>query len=322
MIAAPIQKNSFEMPQMLAGLLAFGILLFGIAAVVQADNAYRSERVERAMVRSEILAFSVTAAVDFGDREAVNRATDAFRADPNTRIAAVYDRKGNLLGDYSRQGFQAPSRLPRNNGDPDTVIEIFVPIEKAQARIGTVYLQADAMPFIQRAARFATISIFVLAASLIVLILSLGQRSLRRANADLAQKNIELQTAIETRQAAEAQLRQAQKMEAVGQLTGGIAHDFNNMLAIVLGGIDMAERRIDDTAKARSALAHAREGASRAADLTKRLLAFARQQPLQPCQTCRSYYAGHWERASGSKRSLPVAFGRPMPTRGSSKMRY
>lgn len=83
--------------------------------------------------------------------------------------------------------------------------------------------------------------------------------------------------------AAEEQLRQAQKMEAVGQLTGGIAHDFNNMLAVVLGGLDLLERRLNagETNVVRYVSA-AREGAERAAALTHRLLAFARRQPLSP----------------------------------------
>ena len=78
-------------------------------------------------------------------------------------------------------------------------------------------------------------------------------------------------------------LRQAQKMEAVGQLTGGIAHDFNNMLAIVIGSLDIATRRLrrGDTAVERY-LQNAHEGASRAATLTQRLLAFSRQSPLSP----------------------------------------
>ena len=82
---------------------------------------------------------------------------------------------------------------------------------------------------------------------------------------------------------AEAQLRQAQKMEAVGQLTGGIAHDFNNMLAIVISSLGLMKRRL---AKGDSNIERfadsALEGANRAASLTHRLLAFSRQQPLKP----------------------------------------
>lgn len=91
---------------------------------------------------------------------------------------------------------------------------------------------------------------------------------------------------IAARANAEDALRQAQKMEAVGQLTGGIAHDFNNLLTVVTGNIDMAARALDaagnPNARARRALANALKGTERAAALTQRLLAFARRQPLAP----------------------------------------
>jgi nitrogen-specific signal transduction histidine kinase/ActR/RegA family two-component response regulator len=80
------------------------------------------------------------------------------------------------------------------------------------------------------------------------------------------------------------QLNQAQKMEAVGQLTGGIAHDFNNMLAIIIGSLDMARRRLTgaEHPTVPKCIKSATEGAERAAVLTSRLLAFSRQQPLEP----------------------------------------
>ena len=85
---------------------------------------------------------------------------------------------------------------------------------------------------------------------------------------------------------AEEALRQAQKMEAVGQLTGGIAHDFNNLLTVVTGNIDMAGRALESAGvsdtRARRALDNAMKGAERAASLTQRLLAFSRRQPLAP----------------------------------------
>ncbi len=101
-------------------------------------------------------------------------------------------------------------------------------------------------------------------------------RELRDANARLREE-------AETREAAEAQLRQVQKMEAVGQLTGGIAHDFNNMLAVVVGGLDLARRRLTHEAnEVGRHIDNAMEGANRAAALTRRLLAFARAEPLLP----------------------------------------
>jgi signal transduction histidine kinase/ActR/RegA family two-component response regulator len=100
---------------------------------------------------------------------------------------------------------------------------------------------------------------------------------------ELSEANRRLLAEAETRAAAEAQLRQVQKMEAVGQLTGGIAHDFNNMLAVVVGGLDLARRRLTkETHEVERHIDNAMEGANRAAQLTKRLLAFARAEPLLP----------------------------------------
>jgi signal transduction histidine kinase/PAS domain-containing protein len=88
---------------------------------------------------------------------------------------------------------------------------------------------------------------------------------------------------VHARSRVEDQLRQVQKMEAVGQLTGGIAHDFNNMLAIIMGGLSLLQRKLarGETDVERFVDA-AMEGAQRAATLTQRLLAFSRQQPLSP----------------------------------------
>ena len=115
-----------------------------------------------------------------------------------------------------------------------------------------------------------------------------AESGLRYANEELEERVRERTAALERqvadRETAEAQLRQIQKMETIGQLTGGIAHDFNNMLAVVIGSIEMARRRVDrgDTEKLVGSLDSAHEGARRASDLVTRLLAFARQQELAP----------------------------------------
>jgi signal transduction histidine kinase len=102
---------------------------------------------------------------------------------------------------------------------------------------------------------------------------------------ELTGHNLALKTEIAQREQAEAQLRQAQKMEALGQLTGGVAHDFNNMLAIIVGNLDMLIRRLSGQEKLLSLAENALSGANRAAALTKGLLAFSRQQPLDPKPT-------------------------------------
>ena len=82
-------------------------------------------------------------------------------------------------------------------------------------------------------------------------------------------------------QKIEQELRQAQKMEAVGQLTGGVAHDFNNLLTVILGNLELLEMRLSNPGHL-DLVKEARETAEHGAQLTERLLAFGRRQPLQP----------------------------------------
>jgi signal transduction histidine kinase/ActR/RegA family two-component response regulator len=108
-------------------------------------------------------------------------------------------------------------------------------------------------------------------------------REVAVAQDELTRKNTALTNEIQTREKAESQIRQMQKMEAVGQLTGGIAHDFNNMLAVIISAMNLAQRKLargeNDIDKFVEA---ATDAATRAANLTARLLAFSRQQPLAP----------------------------------------
>ncbi|HUR19172.1 MAG TPA: ATP-binding protein [Vicinamibacterales bacterium] len=105
-------------------------------------------------------------------------------------------------------------------------------------------------------------------------------QEIRRLNETLEER---VALEVSERMKAEEALRQAQKMEAVGQLTGGIAHDFNNLLTIVIGNIELLQRRLpEDAGRLRRAADHAMQGARRAATLTQRLLAFSRRQALDP----------------------------------------
>lgn len=101
----------------------------------------------------------------------------------------------------------------------------------------------------------------------------------------LAQMNEELERRIEEgtreREAALAQLFEAQKIDTIGRLTGGVAHDFNNLLMAVLGSLELLRKRLNEP-KSLRLLDNALEGARRGAALTKRLLAFARRQELRP----------------------------------------
>jgi signal transduction histidine kinase/CheY-like chemotaxis protein len=107
-----------------------------------------------------------------------------------------------------------------------------------------------------------------------------AEGALLTLNATLEQRVLE---EVQERTRAEEQVRQFQKMEAVGQLTGGIAHDFNNMLAVILGGLNLLQRKLaKGETDVERFLEAAIDGAQRAAGLTQRLLAFSRQQPLAP----------------------------------------
>ena len=98
---------------------------------------------------------------------------------------------------------------------------------------------------------------------------------------ELSEANQRLQAEIAEHRAAEAALRQAQKLEAVGQLTGGIAHDFNNLLTVVIGNLELANARAGDTSMS-PFLNAALQSAQRGVALIQRLLAFARKQNLDP----------------------------------------
>lgn len=275
--------NWQRIPQSLAAALAVLLLLFGVAVVTQADRDYRDEQARRAQLRAEILAANVVAAVDFADLEAARETVAAFGVDPAARIVAIYDAGGTLMTGMSRASVRLPQRLDPTFVPGANLAEGRAPIMRAREQIGTTYVVSELEPLSRRLARYALITLLAVMASLIVAILGLSQAALRRANRELQDTNAELLRQMSEREKAESQLRQAQKMESIGQLTGGIAHDFNNMLAIVIGSLDIAERRFErNPERAKIAIGHALEGANRAASLTRRLLAFARQAPLQP----------------------------------------
>lgn len=255
------------------------LLLAGILVISETRNQALRDMEEQARVQARILAESLAAPIDFRDPVAADQAIATIRSNPAVLAAGAYDREGRLFAAFSRPGHTLAERLPGRRGLRDHE----QPILRGDERIGTIYLKtADESPARKRA-RYGMIALFVVLALILVSILAIAQTMLRRANADLSAANAALRRQIEERERVEGQLLQAQKMESLGQLTGGIAHDFNNMLAIVVGSLDLARRRIATAPElALRAIGHAMEGAERAAALTGRLLAFARRQPLAP----------------------------------------
>jgi len=142
---------------------------------------------------------------------------------------------------------------------------------------------------------FAALGSLAIIASLIVIVLwfrdrSASMRALRTALAEQEATVVSLRQSQEVvaresaaRNAAETQLRQVHKTEAIGQLTGGVAHDFNNMLAVIMSAVTLSRKRLSKGAPNIAPMLDApMDAANRAAKLTARLLAFSRQQPLSP----------------------------------------
>jgi len=189
---------------------------------------------------------------------------------------------------HSRRGDQSGTarveRLQAGKALMDQIRSVIVTMQAENSRLLRSREQVTV-----RQADLAKVGLVLSGAVLLALIIV----TLRRGNTRLAlalssatelkAANAAMAIELENREAAEAQVRQMQKMESVGQLTGGIAHDFNNMLTVVIGSLDIAKRRFEtDRARALGCIDNALEGAHRAALLTARLLAFSRQLPLAP----------------------------------------
>jgi two-component system CheB/CheR fusion protein len=108
------------------------------------------------------------------------------------------------------------------------------------------------------------------------------ERRVADGAAELQAANVRLTQQIEQRQRAEDMLRQSQKLEAVGKLTGGIAHDFNNLLGVIIGNVEALLTTLEDDPDRAELGREILNSALSGAELTRRLLAFARKQPLQP----------------------------------------
>ncbi|HEY0412151.1 MAG TPA: ATP-binding protein [Allosphingosinicella sp.] len=271
------------------GLLALMLLVAGVLVIFQSAGNYVVLKRQETQVQARILAASVTAALDFGDSATAQESVRAFGVNPQVSAAGVYEARGRLFAGFSRTRAALPAMLGRLTRHGGNTLEATAPVMRGGERIGTVYLEVEREPISRRIARYSVIGLLVVMASLVVLILGVAHTALRRANhelearaRDLGLAYGELQIQVEERGRAEEQLRQAQKMQALGQLTGGIAHDFNNLLTVIQGSADMLARPgLDERKRIRFAEAIV-QTAARAATLTSQLLAFARRQPLKP----------------------------------------
>ena len=224
----------------------------------------------------------------------------AFENFPMPRATAVFEptflgtgvvRSEDILRD-SRYGKNQPRRgMPEGHLPVRSYLAVPVISRSGEVLGGLFFGHADTGKF-QSEHETALLGIAGHAATAIdnARLFQAAERELaerRRAETKLQTLNAELEQRVSDeiaeRLKAEEQLRQSQKMEAVGQLTGGIAHDFNNMLAVIIGGLNLARRKLGKgEIDIERFIDGAIEGANRAAMLTQRLLAFSRQQPLAP----------------------------------------
>jgi signal transduction histidine kinase/CheY-like chemotaxis protein len=270
-------------------LLVLLVLGTGLGVIFQNERSYQVQKLSETSVQAEILAASVTAALDFGDSGAAQEAVSALRVNRQINAAGVYDATGALFAGYERRLGTLPRALSQRRAEQGNLIEAVVPVLQGGNRLGAVYLTMVREPVSRRFTRYSVIGLLVVMAALVVAVLGFATAALGRANRQLEERATALGDAYEQlkvesseRANAEAQLRQAQKMQALGQLTGGIAHDFNNLLTVIQGSADVLRRSgLSEEKRVRFADAIV-QTAGRAAALTGQLLAFARRQPLQP----------------------------------------
>jgi signal transduction histidine kinase/CheY-like chemotaxis protein len=287
----PSRPDRRTLTSMIATAGVIVLLLAGAVMVVYNERFYRETKLQQAEVQARILASTVSAALQFDDQKAAHEYVNALAGDAEVEAAAIYDGHGVLFADYVRAGAAPPAVVarvaPAFEGDALTVT---VPVTQGAQRIGTVYMRTIVAPIFRRVAQYMVIGFLVAMGMLILVVLGLAQSRLadvnarlKRQSADLARANEILRAEIEQRERAETALRQAQKMEAIGQLTGGIAHDFNNLLQVIVGNLDVLQHRTQDAPEdVKRMIGAARRGAERATTLTQRLLAFSRLQPLNP----------------------------------------
>ncbi len=269
--------------------LAFLLLLAGMGIIIQNEASYREIKAQETRVQAEILAATVAPALDFDDPQAAQESVDAFRVNRQVRWIGIFGRDGKAVAGFQLSGGRPPGQLEAIPAASDGSIRAVAPVDSGGQRIGAVYLEVQREPLSRRLTRYLLLGFLFTLAALVVIVLGMARAVLKRANRALAERaealaeaNSLLEIQMEERAKAEEQLRQAQKMQALGQLTGGIAHDFNNLLTVIQGSADMLCREgLTDQRRLRFANAIVQASGSAAA-LTSQLLAFARRQPLKP----------------------------------------
>ncbi|HXJ01247.1 MAG TPA: ATP-binding protein [Micropepsaceae bacterium] len=276
----------------LALLSALSLILAGVLVTLYEEQLYRAQKFQEIGVQGQILGASVAAALVFNDAKTAQEYVTALQANPELEAAGVYDEAGRRVAGFARSDTDPPpERAPAvTSYVANNRIYAVLPVNQGGAAVGAVYLRANLDSFGRRLVRYGGIILLVSMGVLVLTVSGSAQRALTLANTrlesqarQLAASNLKLQAEMQEREKAEEALRQSQKMEAIGQLSGGIAHDFNNLLSIVKGNLQLLQRRVaQGRTDIQRYLDSANEGVTRAANLTQRILAFSRRQPLSP----------------------------------------
>ncbi|GEM_PF-4030969 len=266
----------------LAGAVA--LLIAGVFAAFYEEQLYQTQRAQAALGEAQTLAASVSAALSFGDRNAAEEYVRPMLVNPGIAAAGIYKKDGSLLTGLARDGGRALSPRLSSLTAMTNARELVVPVVQSGTALGWVYLRLSPEPRATRLSRYAVVVLLAFMAIFVIVGLGNAQGRLARQSESLSAANARLQSEIAERERVEEELRQSQKMEALGQLSGGIAHDLNNHLMIVKGNLHLLKKKLSLPDGDRH-LQGADEGIRRAAALTQRVLGFSRKQSLSPVET-------------------------------------
>ena len=270
----PVSGSLFER-RWIGWLLALLLIATSLVLAWQREREQIAAQSRETTVHAQILADSIAGAVAFDDDLTVREALDSLRLDSGILAAAAYPVEGRIIAGFTRDGQALPQRVQA--GGPQLsgrVISVVVPVRQGDLELGYVYLRTSVEPFSSRIWRYAAIGVVLLMAALLIAVLGASTAAAIAANR-------KLQEEVAARERAERALHQAQKMEALGQLTGGVAHDFNNLLMAASSGLELLERTRDPERR-RQFTNGIRDALDHGARVTRQLLAFSRRSPLQP----------------------------------------
>ncbi|WP_242137671.1 ATP-binding protein [Sphingomonas sp. TREG-RG-20F-R18-01] len=289
--ALALQKHSYEVMILsanLSGTLARAEASLGRYVISVDDRLGQAYSADWQLASQQISRLKQITHDNPDQQGAIEALRRAFRVRSNElgdiALNTFYKRNDQALALYYKAR-QAPSRMAI-----DTLLDTIGTQERTVLDQRTGAALASVARSSAIASTLGVFGVLILLGALAMgwmTVTALGQRAAARAEAETERdRSLELEAAVAKASAEllkqEAKLRQVQKLEAVGQLTGGIAHDFNNMLAVVIGGLELARRHVgDDPQAAQRHIANAAEGADRAAALTRRLLAFSREESLR-----------------------------------------